>query len=124
MSPQQADNFFYQKEMENREKQKIFVYRSVPENFQREKFSGQVPTKFLRTEDSEYVYERGVEIFFGGVLPARSWEMPVERRLPAKIGRCGWAVTILALEQNFLHEITLYAIDINKLRLRTPFLTL
>ena len=25
---------------------------------------------------------------FDRVLPARSWEMPVERELPAKIGRC------------------------------------
>ena len=32
--------------------------------------------------------KRGVEIFFDRVLPARSWEMPVERELPAKIGRC------------------------------------
>ena len=37
---------------------------------------------------SEYVYERGVEDFFDGVLPARSWEMPAECELPAKIGRC------------------------------------
>ena len=50
---------------------------------------------------------------FGSVLPARSWEMPVERGLPAKIGRCSWAIKILTLEQNFLHAIE-YAIDIDK----------
>ena len=31
---------------------------------------------------------KGGRRFFDGVLPARSWEMPDERELPAKIGRC------------------------------------
>ena len=62
--------------MEIREKRKFFVNRSVP---QREMFSGQVPTEFLRTQDSEYLYERGEEFFFFCVLPLRSWEMAVER---------------------------------------------
>ena len=39
---------------------------------QRENFSGQVPAESLRTQDSEYLYVRGVE------------EMPVEQELPAK----------------------------------------
>ena len=30
----------------------------------------------------------GPRALFDCVLPARSWEMPVERELPAKIGRC------------------------------------
>ena len=47
--------------MEIREKRKIFVNRSVPENFQWENFLGQVPAESLRTQDSEYLYERGVE---------------------------------------------------------------
>ena len=33
----------------------FFVNRSVPENFQREIFSGQVPTESLRNQDSENV---------------------------------------------------------------------
>ena len=51
-------------EMETREKRKIFINRSPPENFRWENFSGQVPTESLRTEDLGYVNERGVEIFF------------------------------------------------------------
>ena len=45
----------------------------VPENFGRENFSGQVPTESLRTQDSENVYERGVQQIFDPVLVARSW---------------------------------------------------
>ena len=30
----------------------------------------------------------GVEDLFDRVLPARSWEMPEEHELPAKVGRC------------------------------------
>ena len=41
--------------------------RSVPENFQREIFSGGVPTESLRTHDSEYVYI-GVSRTFLSVL--------------------------------------------------------
>ena len=44
---------------------------------------GQAPTESLCTQDSEYVHERGVEYSFDRVLPARSWEMPVEREVPA-----------------------------------------
>ncbi len=80
MSPQQADGFFYQRDMKIREKGKFFVNRSVPENFQWENFLGQVPTESLRTQDSENVYERWVQQIFDPVLPARSWEMPVERK--------------------------------------------
>ena len=55
------------------EKRNFFVKRSVPENFQRENFPGQVPTESLRTQDSENVYERWVQNFFDPVLVARSW---------------------------------------------------
>ena len=55
------------------EKRNFFVNRSVPENFQRENFSGQVPTESLRTQDSENVYERWVQQIFDPVLVARSW---------------------------------------------------
>ena len=41
--------------------QNFFVNRSVPENFQKENFSGQVPSESLRTQDSENLYERGVQ---------------------------------------------------------------
>ena len=55
------------------EKWNFFVNRSVAENFQWENFSGQVPTKSLRTQDSENVYERWVQQMFDPVLVARSW---------------------------------------------------
>ena len=87
LSPQQAGKKKMRVAMEFREKWKFFVNRSVPENFQWENFLGQVPTESLRTQDSENVYERWVQQIFDPVLPARSWEMPVERELPAKIGR-------------------------------------
>ena len=46
------------------EKQNFFVNRSVPEKFQQENFSGQVPPESLRTQDSENVYESGVQQIF------------------------------------------------------------
>ena len=55
------------------EKRNFFVNRSLPENFQRENFSGQVPTESLRTQDSENVYERWVQQMFDPVLVGRSW---------------------------------------------------
>ena len=88
LSLQQADGFFYQGDMKIREKGKFFVNRSVPEHFQWEIFLGQVPTESLSTQDSQYLYERGVETFFDSVVPPRSWKMPVRRQLPAKLGRC------------------------------------
>ena len=106
MSPQQADGFFYQGDMKIREKGKFFVNRSVPENFQWENFLGQVPTESLRTQDSENVYERWVQQIFDPVLPARSWEMPVERELPAKIGRC--------YEKPFGHNFQNSALTLNQ----------
>ena len=84
----EPDTFFLEAAREISEKWNFFVNRSVPENFGRENFSGQVPTESLRTQDSEYVYERWVQQIFDRVLPARSWEMPVKCELPAKIGRC------------------------------------
>ena len=47
--------FFLFEDTEISEKRNFFVNRSVPENFQWENFSGQVPTESLRTQDSEYV---------------------------------------------------------------------
>ena len=55
------------------EKWNFFLNSSVPENFQRENFSGQGPTESLRTQDSENVYERWVQQMFDPVLVARSW---------------------------------------------------
>merc|ERR1712240_277518 len=66
----------------------IFCKSLRTRKFSMGKFLGQVPTESLRTQDSENVYERWVQQIFDPVLPARSWEMPVERELPAKIGRC------------------------------------
>ena len=83
----EPDTFFLEAAREISEKWNFFVKRSVPENFQRENFPGQVPTESLRTQDSENVYERWVQQIFDRVLAARSWEMPLERELPAKIGR-------------------------------------
>ena len=54
-------------------KRNLLVNHSVHENFQRENFSGQVPTESLRTQDSENVYERWVQQMFDPVLVARSW---------------------------------------------------
>ena len=79
---------FFHVAMEIREKWKFFVKRSVTVNFQQEKISGQVLTESLSTQDSQYLYERGVETFFDSVVPRRSWKMPVRRQLPAKLGRC------------------------------------
>ena len=59
--------------MEIRDKRKIFVNRSVAENFQQEIFSGQAPTESLRTQDSEYVYERGVENFLTVFCLPKAW---------------------------------------------------
>ena len=84
----EPDTFFLEAAREISEKWNFFVKRSLPENFGRENFSGQVPTESLRTQDSENVYERWVQQIFDPVLPARSWEMPVKCELPAKIGRC------------------------------------
>ena len=38
-----------------------------------ENFSGQEPTEYLRTQDSENVYERWVQQMFDPVLVAQSW---------------------------------------------------
>ena len=69
----QARSFFLHGDTEISEKWNFFVYRSIPENFQRENFSRQVPTESLRTQDSENVYERWVQQIFDPVLVARSW---------------------------------------------------
>ena len=71
--------------MEIREKRKIFGNRSVPENFQREIFSGQVPTESLRTQDSENVYERWVQQIFDPVLVAQNWVSATKCGLIAKL---------------------------------------
>ena len=68
-----ARYFFLFEDTEISEKWNFFVKRSVPENFQQEIFSGQVPTESLRTQDSENVYERWVQQIFDPVLVARSW---------------------------------------------------
>ena len=69
----EPDTFFLEAAREISEKWNFFVKRSVPENFGRENFSGQVPTESLRTQDSEYVYERWVQQILDHVLVARSW---------------------------------------------------
>ena len=69
----EPDTFFLEAAREISEKWNFFVNRSVPENFGRENFSGQVPTESLRTQDSENVYERWVQQIFDPVLVARSW---------------------------------------------------
>ena len=63
LSLQQADDFFYQIEMKIREKRKIFNWN----------FLGQAPTESLRTQDSEYVYERGVENFLTVFCLPEAW---------------------------------------------------
>ena len=51
----------------------LFCKSLLTENFQHENFSGPVFTESLRTQDSENVYERGVQQIFDPVLVARSW---------------------------------------------------
>ena len=55
----EPDTFFLEAAREISEKWNFFVKRSVPENFGRENFSGQVPTESLRTQDSENVVGLG-----------------------------------------------------------------
>ena len=55
----EPDTFFLFEDTEISEKRNFFVNRSVPENFQRENFSGQVPTESLHTQDSENVVGLG-----------------------------------------------------------------
>ena len=68
----EPDTFFLEAAREISEKRNFFVKRSVPENFRRENFSGQVPTKSLRTQNSENLYERGVQKVFDSILVAQS----------------------------------------------------
>ena len=56
------DTFFLLEDTEISEKRNFFVNRSVPKNFQQENFSGQVATESLRTQESENLYERGVQL--------------------------------------------------------------
>ena len=69
----EPDTLFLLGDTDISEKWNFFVNRSVPEHFQWENFLGQVPTESLRTQDSEYVYERWVQQIFDHVLVARSW---------------------------------------------------
>ena len=55
----EPDTFFLEAAREISEKWNFFVKRSVPENFQRENFSGPVPTESLRTQDSENIVGLG-----------------------------------------------------------------
>ena len=66
----EPDTVFLFEDTEISEKWNFFVKRSVPENFLRENFSGQVPTESLCTQDSENVYERWVQQIFDPVLVA------------------------------------------------------
>ena len=84
----EPDTFFLEAAREICEKWNFFVNRSVPENFGRENFSGQVPTESLRTQDSEYVYERWVQQIFDHVLVARSWVSAKKMGSVSKIIRC------------------------------------
>ena len=49
----EPDTFFLQADTEISEKRNFFENHSVPEKFQQENFSGQVPTESFRTQDSE-----------------------------------------------------------------------
>ena len=60
----EPDTFFLEAAREISEKRNFFVNRSIPKNFQQEKFSGQVLTESLRTQDSEKLTVRWGE---GGV---------------------------------------------------------
>ena len=85
----EPDTFFLEAAREISEKWNFFVKRSVPENFGRENFSGQVPTESLRTQDSENVYERWVQQIFDPVSVGRSWMSAKKWGPLAKL----WSVT-------------------------------
>ena len=70
LSLQQADEIFLEVAIEIREKQKIFHKLLRTRKFSTGNFFGTSTPEPLCTQDSEYVYKRGVE------------------ELPAKIGRC------------------------------------
>ena len=53
------------------EKRNFFVNPS--ENFQCEHFSGRVLSEIPQTQVSQYLYKRGVQIFFDRILVAWSW---------------------------------------------------
>ena len=59
----EPNTFFLEAAREISEKRNFFVNRCEPKNFQREKFSGQVPTESLRPQDLENLYEWGYNIF-------------------------------------------------------------
>ena len=93
LSPQQADEFFYQSKMEIREKRKFFTLR--PPARKGREISGWV----------QWVKQwlRGC---FDRVLPAQSWDMLVERELPAKIGRCGTTLSASIFKIELSHGIS------------------
>ena len=55
----EPDTFFLFEDTEISEKWNFLINRSVPENFQRENFSGLLPTESLHTQDSENVVGLG-----------------------------------------------------------------
>ena len=102
----EPDTFFLEAAREISEKWNFFVNRSVPENFQWENFSGQVPTESLRTQDSENVYERWVQQIF----------LPCFGRL--KLGECdkiGSVSKIMSRQKNsFGHNFQNIASKLNQ----------
>ena len=85
LSPEQADEFVYQSEMKIRKKTEIF-YSSASSS----KTKGDI--RMGPTGEMMLTYRATNALLTnsgcGAVLPAPSWEMPVERELPAKIGQC------------------------------------
>ena len=58
----------------------------------------------------------GVEDLFDRVLPARSWEMPEEHELPAKVGRCNEKLLVHNFDRraklwpaNFFQHLPIFA---------------
>ena len=86
MSLQQADKNFYQSEMKLCEKWKIFVNRSVAENFQCENFSGIAPCESSRPEVSENVVLFGRASFLTGVIAGQSQIMSAKVEVSPKLG--------------------------------------
>ena len=81
----EPDTFFLEAAREIIGKWNFFVNSSVPENFQREIFSGQVPAESLRTQDSKNVYERWAQQMFDPVLVAQSLMSATKRGPLAKL---------------------------------------
>ena len=75
--------------MEFREKRKFFTLRPPDSKRKRDIGMGQMGKMMLTYRATNALLTNsGCRAVLTMFLPAQSWEMPVKRELPAKIGRC------------------------------------